>query len=147
MLISKTWPRLIRSKIGCFKSVPFRLQDRMLSVCVATSIKSYGHGSGFWVKIAVSDRNAEKRSFFRVKQIQESSARARLGRGWPRELGDPGNLDQKNNFSRRCSRPPDRKKKTFNKTPEQYSIQAYFLLLVLLLSIFNANFAHSIVGT
>ena len=146
MLISKTWPRLIKSKIGCLESVPFRLQDRMLSVCVATSIKSYGHGSGFWVKIAVSDRHAEKRSFFRVKQIQESSARPRLERGWSREMGATGNLDQKNNFSRRCSRPPDRKK-TFNKTPEQYSIQALFLFLVLLLSIFNANFAHSIVGT
>ena len=62
-IISKTWPPLIRSPIGLLESVTFQLHDRMLSLFVATSLKSYGHFSYLGVQIAPSHRHVEKRSF------------------------------------------------------------------------------------
>ena len=44
-VISKTWPRLIKSIKDLLESVAFQQHDRMLSSFFAQSLKSYGHFS------------------------------------------------------------------------------------------------------
>ena len=55
-LISKTWPRIIRSKM--LESVTFQLRDHMHSLLSAQLLKSYGHFSDLVVEIAQSHRRA-----------------------------------------------------------------------------------------
>ena len=56
----------------------------MLSSLVAESLRSYGHFTNLGVQIALSHRRVEKRSFFRVKQIKESTAHTLTVRARPR---------------------------------------------------------------
>ena len=46
----------------------------MLSLFSAQLLKRYGHFSGLGLEIAFSHRHVEKRQFFRVKQLQQSTA-------------------------------------------------------------------------
>ena len=49
----------------------------MLSLFSAQLLKRYGHFSGLGVEIALSHRHVDKRLFFRVKRIQQSTASMR----------------------------------------------------------------------
>ena len=66
-------PRIIRWKIDLLESVTFKLQDRMSNSFSAQSLKSYGHFSDIEVEIPLSHHHVEKRWFFRVKWMRQST--------------------------------------------------------------------------
>ena len=62
-VISKIWPWLVMSKIGLLESVTFQLQDRMVSLYSAQSLKSYGQFPHLAVEIAIGHAMLKKNIF------------------------------------------------------------------------------------
>ena len=77
-VISKTCPRIFRSKIDFIESVTFQLRCRILSSFSRTVIKKLPTFFGPWVKIALSQRVLKNVDFFRVKRIHNSRPRRGL---------------------------------------------------------------------